>query len=200
LKERHLRGYQLWTEGGMVDRLRQAFAGDWYAANQSAKEISRRTLRRDPFGVARLAWFTYLDYWRNPTELRTRLLAEQGSDLPLPATFVHELAARFGFDAANNHSLKTLSKQMHLAGGAWYQFLLVSPLICLLNVALIHSTYRVSALLIAIVSLLLLLTTCAAAAESFRYLHAFSFTGMLALGLLTDTILNRWRVTSLTGS
>jgi hypothetical protein len=129
LGARYLREAQLWSIDGMANRLRRAFAGNGLAANHSAKEMALQALRRDPLAVMHLTWLRYTDYWKTPTERRSRLLVEQGSDRPLPPSFLRELRLTFGSDVSDSWATMTASKRYHLAGGAWYYFLLISPLV-----------------------------------------------------------------------
>src|SRR5262249_25755150 len=160
LGDRFLRWAQLWHHDGMVNRLRQAFAGDSYAANAAAKQMSLHAMRRRPLAVAHLTWSTYRGYWRKPAEIRTELLDEQGSLRPPPSSFLQELKARFGLDARRAGAIMSPSKRYHLASSVWCYFLLTSPLVCLLAVFVCHSASRSAAILMFMVSSTLLLVTC----------------------------------------
>jgi len=191
LGDRLKRQAQLWRSGGLVDRLQRAYGGDIAAANSSAKQMSLHALRRDPLGIARLTWSNFKDYLKSPGRLRPELLVEQGSDRPLPSSFVNELISAFGLDASNSATTMTLSKRYHLVGVGWYYFLLVLPVLGSIDPWLCTSTHRSGVFLVFGVSALLLLVTCAASTvSSFRLLHSLSFTGVIALGVFANLVID----------
>jgi hypothetical protein len=192
LSDRSVRENQRWEEGGLVDRLQRAY-GDSLAANHAAKRMCLRALRRDPLGVVRLTWQTYADYWRSSSDrIHAQLIVDQGADHPLPPSFVRELETKFGLRAAeNSHAIMTPGRRYYLAGKSWYYFLLTSPLAGLFSVLLCRPASRTGAAFVFFFSTFLLVTTCMTSASIvFRYLHPFSFTGLMALGVIADSV---WR-------
>ena len=176
----------------IVNQFNRGVALDSYAANAAAKQMSLHAMRRHPLAVAHLTWLTYRDYWRKPSEIRIALFEEQGSARSPPSSFLQELKARFGLDARRAHTVMTPSKRYHLAGGVWCYFLLISPLVCLLAVLMCHSASRSAAILMFMVSSALLLVTCAGSSESsYRFLHPFSFTALIALAIVADKMRER---------
>ncbi|MBI3769070.1 MAG: hypothetical protein HY271_11345 [Deltaproteobacteria bacterium] len=184
-----LRWRQRWDQAGLVARVREAFAGNAYVANGAMKRMCLRIIRRDPVGIAHLTLATYAEYWQRPDALRQELLTEQGSVLPLPPSFVAELQRWFGVDFSRSHATMTLSKRYHLAGGPWYMILVVSPILGVLSVWCSPRKNRPGAASLCIASGLLLAVTCAGAVQSsYRFLHPLSFTALISLGVIFQSM------------
>jgi hypothetical protein len=197
LRDRTLRAMQMWNQGGLVSRLVEAYAGDLNAANKCAKRICRATLRRDPLAVASFASRSFVEYLNPPHGLRKRLLGEQGSTRPLDKDFVETLRHQFGLEAANSHADMTPSRRFHLAGSTWYIFLFLSPFVWLVNLWAHPSSSRPGAMLLLLVTTFLLAVICITGPDAiYRYLHSFSFTGIMALCVLVESCLAKVRAQS----
>lgn len=192
LDNRLMRESQLWANGGLVERLKVVFEGNALAANTCAKRVCRAALRRDPGAVLRLAWQSFGDYAFRWDRHGLRLWSEQGSDRQPSAPFQALLRERLAWNAAEVHSTPTPSKRFHLMAGPWYVFLFFSPLLWLATVAGGSSFERISGLLLFGFTALLVAVLCATGATTvLRYLHPFSFTALLAAGVLAERALTR---------
>ena len=119
---------------------------------------------------------------------------EQGSDRSASPELIAALREHLAWDASATHTTPTPSKRYHLAAGPWYVFLFFSPLVWLAPIALGPSFHRSSGLLLFALTALLVAVLCGTAvAAVYRYLHPFSFTGLLSLGVLVDAVLARRR-------
>jgi hypothetical protein len=188
-----MRNEHRWGEEGLVNRLRRAYGGDSAAANKAARETCMRALRRDPGAILGLARRAYHDFLFGPLHgEQTRLRAEQGAGIRLPNDMLVELRKEFDLDAASIPTTPTPSKEYHLEGGPWYVFLVLSPLLGLLSVAVCPRGTRAAAALVALNGGLILAITCVmASVTSYRYLCPLSFTGVVALGLVADAVCRR---------
>lgn len=191
LDNRFMREEQLWTDGGLVERLRALFKRDDLAANTCAKRVCRATLRRDPLAVLQLAGQAFADYFRWD-RYPLRLWVEQGSNrFPTPE-FLALLRERLTWDAAEVHVTPTPSKRFHLIAAPWYVFLFCSPLLWLAVMARGSPFERISGLLLFGLTALLVAVLCATGVTTvFRYLHPFSFTALLSAGVLVERALTR---------
>jgi hypothetical protein len=195
LGDRSVRWAQLWHFGGLASNLKKLFDQDFYSANQAAKRMCLKALRRDPFIPFReILWtyrdhlaFFYDDYLKGQDRLRRRLLEEQGTSRPPKQRSIKMLKNRYGLDAGNGHFRMTPSKKYHMAGVPWCAYLLFSPLAGVLSVWLCRRGRRRQAVFAFFASAVLMATTFAASCEiMFRYLHPLSFTGLIALGVIAD--------------
>jgi hypothetical protein len=194
LADHALREAQLWVTSGLRDRLQTALNGDAVAANAEAKRMCRSMVRRDPGALVRIAWQTFMDYAFRWDRFTHQLSDDQGALRSPNAKLLAALRDRLAWEAAETHATPTLVKRYHLAAGPWYVFLFFSPLLWLAPFVNGSSFQRSSALLLFALTALLLAVLCGTApAATYRYLHPFSFTGLLALGVLVDAVLAQRR-------
>lgn len=185
-----IRESQLWDAGGLIDHLRHDLHdGYWVQANTEAKQICRNTWKRDPAGVLGIGWINYRGFFQRGDAFRESLLDDQGTGRALDPEFIVLLKERVDFEAASIHLAETPSRRFHLAGGLWYGYLALSPLMWLACLWLGTADSRGASALIFLVGTLLMAATSLAAADTvFRYLHPYSFTGILALAILLDAL------------
>jgi hypothetical protein len=136
----------------------------------------------------------YIDYWRRLPDLRGILASENGSGtgtvvLPNDADIVRRA---FREDVSGQNALETPSRQYHIWGRSWYVFLLASPALAAIALWLSRgsSTFLTQAFSF-IWSCALLAATCLGSDDSYRYLHPFSFTGLVAAALLVEKFTSR---------
>jgi len=193
LFNRAVRWRQLWSEEGLVTRLKTVFPGDERAADQAAQGLARAAIQRNPLGFVKLGLLTYLDYWRGIRSLHRSLAQENGAKLP-PAVNVHDasvISSVFGADVSNQQTLNTPSRQYHILARAWYLFLLTAPFLAGLALWQRPANPKGVALLF-FWSCLLLAATCLGGVETaYRYLHPFSFMSLAAAAVLSETLVGR---------
>lgn len=188
LRDRFRRESQLWDTGGLVNRLLDLYGGNIPAANACAKAVCRDVVRHRPGALLSFAWQAFMDYAFRWDRFRDRLWIEQGSDRSPEPKFLALLQTRLGWDATSVHATRTPSKRYHLQAGPWYVFLLLSPVLWLVPVVMGTPFERRSGLLMLLLtSMLFAVIILTSPAAVYRYLHPFSFTALLSLGLLKKT-------------
>jgi hypothetical protein len=180
---------QLWDAGGFVSGLRDGFGGDERAAEHAAGVMARHAVLRDPVGFARLAALTYLHYWYDLRDVRVTLRTESGLG---PSTFVDPfdeplISRTFGFDTGGQHALQTPARRYYLFGRWWILILLAVPFAGVAVTWRVLPDQRLAAGLLAVWNWLVIMAVCCGAVQTvYRYLHPFSFTGAVAIGLLVE--------------
>jgi hypothetical protein len=180
---------QMWNPDGFVARLRTVFRGDQIEANRAGDQLARTAIIRDPWGYTRLGFYTYLEYWREIPHLSRALTKEHGAPPTpvVPEAGARMIAAEFGVDVSNQHTLQTSSRRYHLLGRYWNVFLLISPLLAGLALWSRPPMSRGAIALFAWTLLLFIATFWGASEAAYRYLHPFSFTVLASAAVLGDT-------------
>ena len=188
------RSLQLWNAGGLVERLKNTFHGDARMADRAAQRLATKAILRNPWGFLKFGINAYIDYWRRLPDLRGILASENGSGtgtvvLPYDADIVRRA---FREDVSGQNALEKPSRQYHIWGRSWYVFLLASPALAAIALWLSRgsSTFLTQAFSF-IWSCALLAATCLGSDDSYRYLHPFSFTGLVAAALLVEKFTSR---------
>jgi hypothetical protein len=189
---------QMWDREGFVQRLKAAFGGDIRVANQAAQSLARATILRNPLGFLGLGIHVYVTYWRDLPELRRILPGENGSppESEVSPFDAQAIRAAFGVDVSHQNLIQTPTRWLHVQFRDWYVFLLASPLLSAIALWLgwwrLRETFPTLALFL-LWSCLLLVATCLGAHESmYRYLHPFSFTGLVAVAFIAEILCRRW--------
>ena len=182
LGNRRARPVHRFWEDGLVGAIVKAEKGNAHLADKLAGKIAKKAARRDPMGVAWLAWQTYGDFWDRKTMSR-RLGWEEG-ERELDDRLIGYFREHHAEDLAGRHLKSTVTKEWHRSATYWYRFLLLSPLLSLLTI-IIAGAYRASSAFIAVLVCALMLVNCALVTEPvFRYLQPVAWLTCLLLGQL----------------
>lgn len=180
------RPFQLWSPGGLIDRLRAAFGGDDRLTNSAAEATARAAIRRDPAGFITLGLRTYASYWAALPKLRDAIEAEINN--PVSSSDSSVILRFFHMHPVSPLEQDSISAPYYLAAHDWYAFLLVSPMFWLIALFL-ESANRKAVLFIFTWVCLVFAATCLGAVESLpRYLHPFSFLGIAGAGVIGEMI------------
>ena len=187
--EFHFRVFQLWSAGGLIDRLKTALQGDDRLTNSAAEAIARNAIRRNPAGFLRLGLRTYFAYWADLLNLGNIIHFQlnnvvSSSDRSLIAQFFHIQAVPPG-------EQRSASVRYYFATRFWYGVLLFSPALLIMGFFL-RSTNRQEMLFLFTWTVLLLIATCLGAVESnIRYLHPFAFGTFAGFGVIIECVMGR---------
>jgi hypothetical protein len=188
------RSQQLWNADGLAERLKYTFHGDPNMADQAAQHLAYKAILRNPWGFLKLGINAYLDYWSKLPDLRGILPSENGSGAR-PVVLQYDLPIvrhAFGEDVSGQNVLDTPSRRYHIWGRAWYVFLLASPVLAAIALWLSRgSPAFLTQAFFLLWSCALLAATCLGSDDSYRYLHPFSFTGLIAAALLVEIFTSR---------
>lgn len=183
------RVFQLWSAGGLIDRLKTALSGDDRLTNNAAEVIARNAIRRDPAGFLGLGLRTYFAYWIGLSKLGDTIQSElnnviSSSDRSLIAHFFHIRVVPPG-------EQRSMSVRYYFATRSWYGVLLFSPVLLITGI-LLKSTNMKEMLFLFTWSGLLITATCLGAVESIvRYLHPLSFETIAVFGVLIESFMRR---------
>jgi hypothetical protein len=191
LRDRFSRPVNRFWPDGLVGVMIKAENGNVVLAQKLAGKVARNAVRRDPLGVAGLAWDTYADFW-DRTIMDNRLLIEHGNR-ELSDNLIAYFKKHSNEDLSGHHLQPTLTKQWHLSAVYWYRFLLLSPLLSLFTI-LIASSHRGSSIFIGVTVCALIAVSCALVTESvIRYLHPVAWLTCLQLGQVLCVVPTLWR-------
>ena len=189
LKDRLQRAGNHWQPGGLIAQLNFAVPNS-LEANSLARQTAFNALKRDPIGVARLAFSGFLDYW-NRDLLRACMSNDRG-DRPLPEDLLQVLRKRFNLSGDDLPYLRTFTNQYFFKAWAWYLFLLCLPITCFLNFFVqkqgklrFHLIIFIASFLVVSISSLLI------EGPTVRYLHPLGWLSFLVIGTFLHQIQNR---------
>jgi hypothetical protein len=184
LKDRALRNDQLFSDGALIDRIRNALPDP--EGDRAASATAINALRRDPLGILVLAFQTLGDFFD------VRLLGEKiMNDLALDQAYEYErlvehLGARYGLSEAEPQPF-TLTKSYYQNAIPWYWFLLFSPALWAFAFFVARRGVRRHAFVLFIASLgTITVATALSVQPIVRYLHPVSWLALCALGILCD--------------
>lgn len=119
---RRNRPHHRWQSGGLIANINKEFP-----LRHEAEKLAGRTainaLRRDPGGILRLGWSSFLDYW-DVDFLKSCMQIDRGGDMPLHAQMLTLLRDKFNLNAKDHPFLNTISK-------GYYDFAWPFPLLLL---------------------------------------------------------------------
>jgi len=194
LSDRGSRGFHHWEPGGLNDGLMKIYGNDKVVVSRVAAALARRAILRDPVGFLYLGLRSYWGHWRNLWGPIRFLRREHGvtPEVQVTAIDAQVVRSRFGFDVENQNSLSTLSRRFHEWARRWILLSLLAPFLSLAAVWFVPTDQRrMAGYLAGWNCLLMAALSLGADGTSYRYLHPYSFTGLLALSLLAEALWSR---------
>ena len=183
--DRLTRPGQRFAPAGLVGRLIQVQHDEW-SANILAKDISLNAGRRDPLGVLALGWQTYRDFW-NPDVIAHVISVDEGQK-EVDSWLIDYFRDKYGEDISGRHLVETLVKYWHRQTRIWYLFVLLTPVVGLIGLAL-NPRYWRPTLLISSAAMGTLLIDCLLVTEPVvRYLHGLAWVTILLCGALAQAV------------
>ena len=128
-----MRRAQRWMDGGLCQAIQTAI-GNEAEANRLARKTALRAMKRDPFGVLRLAAFTFSEFF-NHERMRWNLALDQGRYVDPTPGDIQTLKRSFGVDLTRR-SFTTFTKRWQERSVLWCGAIVAIPLIYLLFGAL----------------------------------------------------------------
>jgi hypothetical protein len=178
---------QRWRKGCMVHDLVR-LVGDDGRANPVARNAAIRALRRDPLGVAGLAFATWRAHF-DRNAVHNAMHYDRG-EFAFSARLIATLRERFGVaEPAQLHRIATPTNRWYFAAVPWIIFLALAPFIAALALATCPKAARRK------MTFVTLLSTCIIGATAFgalgvvpRYLHAIAWLTMIPLTVIAARI------------
>lgn len=181
------RNAEMFAEGGLVERLRNAINDD-YQANLEAKRIAYRAILRDPIGFARLAICTYLKFY-SKGYMAEILYAEAGARELAPNEL--KILAHFHLDANGLPLRKTLIREYFQGVWPYYILLANTPLVlagCLILAR--HGAGKASVFLFVIGAVHITVMQVLGVEPSPRHLHTASVLLAVGIGAAASRLLD----------
>jgi hypothetical protein len=192
IKNLNSRASQLHMKGFLIDRLHQIEPNS-KRSDDLAHQVALNALRRNPLGIAALAWETYAEFWRTGVREWAKL------DLPTKAQFSDTEATQLGL-ARRFHQVVTpmdmteaitFNGWYYLAAWPYYYVILLSPFILGTFIALQRSTRRYSAFLFLNMAILFASTLFFSGQPQIRYLQPMSLLTILTFAAGVKAFLDR---------
>jgi hypothetical protein len=184
LKDRFQRNNQRWHFYGLANCIRVAY-GDALQSDKVAYDTALNILFRNPFGVIKLAWQSYLDYW-NIGHLKRTLLGDRYIR-QFPKKFLETLKLHYNLDGEKLPSQKTLTNQFFLNAIPWYMILFCLPLIIAISIIMDRGHHLEFLVLLGLFSCLVLVNSTALIhRNTLRFYHPNEWMEFVFLGVLLD--------------
>ena len=148
-----LRRPHRWMEGGLCQAIEKV-VDNGAEANRLARKTALRAMKRDPFGVLKLAAFTFSDFF-NHERMKWNVHLDQGQYVgPTPGD-IEMLKRSFGIDLTKRN-FNSLTKRWQEHSIVWFGVVVTLPLIYLLFVVLRWSRVGIAEIFCAVSALILL--------------------------------------------
>jgi hypothetical protein len=192
IKQLGLRDAQLYLKGFLVDKLHQ-IEPNRRRAEELARQTALRALRRDPLAIARLAWRTYLEFWRRGVHAWAK------SDVPTSGQWSDSDIARFGLTERFHQVVTRENVRQPVTFLAWYYFavewyyyvVLLSPVILGILVALAPTIRRYLVFLFLNQTVLFAATFTLSVRPVVRYLEPLSLITLLTFAAVAKCFIDR---------
>ncbi len=188
LKNFHTRNAQRFSPNGLVARLK-AVDGARLDIDELARRTAIHALKRNPVGVAKIAWSVYADYW-NVATMKRSVEADFSFRRPPKGELVSLLASRFhlAYDEALQH--ESVLQRYYEWAWPYYFVLLLAPFPA--GIALFLSRGRKYAVLVFTHISVILPVAMLFGGDSVRLLQPISLATLLVAALLLAATLE-WR-------
>jgi hypothetical protein len=192
LRDLRLREQQRWNKDCLIGRINKV-VGNEYDANRLAHKMSMNALKRDPFGVMRLAVETYLDFW-DYSFFQTTLIWDRGP-LSLPEELMTVLQDKFDLSAKNLPKKNTFTNKLYFNSTIWYYALLLFPIIIISCIAKFRKEACVIYLIYLGISyfLILIISVSVVQRPIARYLHSLGWISLIFMGFLINELFKKNR-------
>lgn len=186
LTDPEMRRSHRWMSGGLCQAI-EAVGKNEEETNRLARNTALRAMKRDPFGVVKLAAFTFSEFF-NHERVKWNLELDQGQYVgPTPGD-IEMLKRFFGVDLSKRN-FNSLTKRWEGHAFVWCGMVVALPLIYLAFVALQWSRIRAPEILCAATALILLATAVIPVEiPNPRYIVPLSSIDFLLLGSMLTVL------------
>jgi hypothetical protein len=195
LKDRFERMNQRWGGYGLVSYIVGLYPSR-IEADKAAYKSAMNILHRNPFGIARLAFASYMDYWN--VSLLKRTLQWDRSVNEYPTDLKEILKLHYHIEAEGLWLQKTLTNQYFYMATPWYLLILALPLVIAIVIAIDKGQNLISLALLGGFGLLILVnSTVLIHRNTMRFFQPDEWIILIFLGVLVDAIKKRKSVGTL---
>jgi hypothetical protein len=190
LKDRFQRIKQRWSNYGLVGYVVRFYDSSMINADKAAYETAMNVLRRNPLGIIRLAFTSYLDYW-NIALLKENLQLDR-STREYPVEFTEILKSHYHLYAEGLGLQKTLTNQYFFNAIPWFMVIFSLPLVIAVVIVVDKGRHIISLALLGGFGLLILINATALIhRNTMRFFHPDEWITLIFLGVLFDRIIKR---------
>jgi hypothetical protein len=189
LKDRFERMNQRWAAYGLVSYIVR-FYPSRIDADKAAYKSAMNILRRNPLGIAKLAFISYIDYWN--VALLKKVLQWDRSVREYPDELNEVLELHYHIQGEGLWLQKTLTNQYFYRAIPWYLLILAMPLVTGIVIAIDKGRHLIFLSLLGGFGLLILAnSTVLIHRNTMRFFHPGEWIILILLGVLFDRILKR---------
>jgi hypothetical protein len=190
LKDRFQRIKQRWSNYGLVGYMTRFYDSRTINADKAAYETAMNLLHRNPFGILKLAFTSYMDYW-NPALLKENLLVDR-STREYPAELTEILKSHYHLYAEGLGLQKTLTNQYFFNAIPWFMVILSLPLVIAVVIILDKGRHLIALALLGGFGLLILINSTALIhRNTMRFFHPDEWITLIFFGVLIDRIIKK---------
>ena len=187
LKNRFQRMKQRWSYYGIVSYMYRLYSSR-IKADEEAYKTAMNILKRNPFGIIRLAFTSYMDYW-NMTLLKENLRMDRSAK-QYPAKLKEILNTHYNLYAENLGFQKTLTNQYFFNAIPWFMVIFSLPFVIAVVIFLDKVRQLIPLALLGGFSMLILINaTVLIHRNTMRFSHPNEWIAIIFLGLFCDRIL-----------
>lgn len=189
LEDRFQRMNHRWGYYGLIRYIHRMYDSS-LKTNKIAHDTAMNILYRNPFGVMKLAWQSYMDYWDigilKNTLVGDRCTSEYSKGL------IEVLKSHYHIDAQGFSSKETFTNQYFLNAMPWYMFLFSLPLIMAISIVMDKRHHIMPLALIGFFALLIMMNSTALLhRNTMRFFHPDEWMAIIFLGVMFDRMLKR---------
>ena len=189
LKDRFQRMNQRWSYYGITNYIHH-MDDSRVKTNKIAHDTAMHILYRDPFGIIKLAWQGYMDYW--DMKLLKKNLLEDRCIREFPNKLLEILKSNYHIYGEGLRFQKTLTNQYFLNAIPWYMVLFCLPLIIVITIIMDKRRRLLFLIPLSLFALLLMVnSTILVHRNTMRFFHPDEWIVILFLGVLIDRILKK---------
>jgi len=189
LEDRFQRMNHRWSYYGLISYIHR-MSDSRLKTNKISHDTAMNILHRDPLGVMKLAWQSYLDYW-DMDMLKDALLGDR-CIREIPDRLVEILKSHYHLYGEGLSSEKTLTNQYFLNAIPWYMLLFSLPLVMVISIFLDKGLHLIILALLGFFALLILMNSTALVhRNTVRFFHPNEWISIVFLGVLFDRSMKR---------
>jgi hypothetical protein len=189
LKDRFQRMNQRWAAYGLVSYFVRFYASR-IEADKAAHESAMNILHRDPLGIVRLAFISYMDYWN--VALLKETLQWDRSVREYPAELTEMLKLHYHIQGDGLWLQKTLTNQYFYRAIPWFLLILALPFVIAIVIAIDKGRHLIFLTLLGGFGLLIFInSTVLIHRNTMRFFHPDEWIILILLGALCDRIVKR---------
>ena len=188
LEDRFQRMNHRWSYYGLIGYIHRMYDSS-IKTNKIAHDTAMNILYRDPFGVMKLAWQSYLDYW--DTGLLKETLQGDRCTKALPDKLIEILQSHYHIYGEGLPYQKTLTNQSLLNAIPWFMALFSLPLIIAISIFMDKGRHFIFLALLGFFALLILMnSTVLVHRNAMRFFHPDEWIAIILIGVFFDRAMN----------